>query len=232
MKTSCLGIIPARGGSKGVLRKNIRLVAGQPLIAYSIRAAQACQSLTHCVISTEDAEIAGVAQNLGAEILPRPAELAGDKTPMLPVVRNVFATLEARLGLRFEYGVLLQPTAPMRTATDIDAAVTLLRETGADSVVSVYRVYDHHPARMYRLENERLVPLENEPDGSLRQDLPSVYHRNGAIYAFRRNLIDEIESLIGPDTRPYIMPEERSINIDNETDLLLADLLLQRMQSA
>ena len=232
MKPFCLGIIPARGGSKGVLRKNIRLVAGQPLIAYSIQAAQASQVLTHCVISTEDGEIASIARALGAEVLPRPTELAGDITPMLPVVRDVFSTLETRLGTRFEYGVLLQPTAPMRTAADINAAVTILRETSADSVVSVYRVYDHHPARMYRMENERLIPLENEPVGRLRQDLPAVYHRNGAIYAFRRGLIDEIENLIGPDTRPYIMPEERSINIDNETDLLLADLLLQRLKSA
>ena len=232
MKPACLGIIPARGGSKGVLRKNIRIVAGQPLIAYSIQAARASQVLTRLVVSTEDDEIASVARTLGADVLPRPAELAGDKTPMLPVVRDVFTTLEAKLGLRFEYGVLLQPTAPMRTSADIDAAVTILRETGADSVVSVYRVYDHHPARMYRMENERLVPLENEPVGRLRQDLPAVYHRNGAIYAFRRSLIDEIDSLIGPDTRPYIMPEERSVNIDNETDLLLADLLLQRLKSA
>ena len=98
-------------------------------------------------------------------------------------------------------------------------------------MVSVYRVLDHHPARMYRLENERLVPLEIEPIGRLRQDLPAVYHRNGAVYAFRRGLINETEGLIGPDTRPYIMPEERSVNIDNEIDLLLADLLLQRMNS-
>jgi len=232
MKPSCLAIIPARGGSKGVLRKNIRIVAGQPLIAYSIQAAQDSQTLTHCVISTEDDEIAGVARAFGAEVLPRPAELAGDKTPMLPVVRDVFSALEAQLGNRFEYGVLLQPTAPLRTAADIDAAVTLLCKTGADSVISVYRVYDHHPARMYRMENERLVPLQDEPVGRLRQDLPAVYHRNGAIYAFRRKLIDEIEGLIGPDTRPYIMPEERSVNIDNEIDLLLADLLLQRLKSA
>ena len=232
MKPACLAIIPARGGSKGVPRKNIRLVAGLPLIAYSIQAAQASQTLTHCVVSTEDEEIASVARSFGAEVLPRPAELAGDKTPMPPVVRDVFTTLETRLGLRFDYGVLLQPTAPLRTAADIDAALSLLRETRADSVVSVYRVYDHHPARMYRLENERLVPLQAEPSGSLRQDLPAVYHRNGAIYAFRRSLLDEIDGLLGPDTRPYIMPEERSVNIDNEIDLLLADLLLNRLKSA
>ena len=232
MKPACLGIIPARGGSKGVLRKNIRLVAGLPLIAYSILAAQKSPSLTHIIVSTEDAEIAEVARSFGAQVLPRPAELAGDKTPMLPVVRDVFSTLEKQLNLKFSCGVLLQPTAPLRTADDIDQAVSILSQTGADSVVSVYRVYDHHPARMYRLENERLVPLENEPVGRLRQDLPAVYHRNGAVYAFRRGLIDVTDSLIGPDTRPYIMPEERSVNIDNEIDLLLADLLLQKMKTA
>ena len=231
MKPFCLGIIPARGGSKGVLRKNIRMVAGQPLIAYSIQAALASNLISQLVVSTEDDEIASVARSLGADVLPRPLELAGDKTPMLPVVRDVFSTLEAKLGARFEYGVLLQPTAPLRTAEDIDQAVKILQQTSSDTVVSVYRVYDHHPARMYRLENERLIPLEPEPSGRLRQDLPAVYHRNGAIYAFRRALIVEMDSLIGPDTRPYIMPEERSVNIDNETDLLLAELLIQRMRA-
>ena len=232
MKPACLGIIPARGGSKGVPRKNIRMVAGLPLIAYSIQAAQKSANLTHIVVSTEDDEIAEVARSFGAQVLARPAELAGDKTPMLPVVRDVFSTLEAQLAIQFMYGVVLQPTAPLRSFADIDQAVAILQQSGADSVVSVYRVFDHHPARMYRLEHERLVALENEPVGRLRQDLPAVYHRNGAVYAFRRGLIDETDSLIGPDTRAYVMPEEHSVNIDNEIDLLLADLLLQRMKSA
>jgi CMP-N-acetylneuraminic acid synthetase len=231
LMSTTLGIIPARGGSKGVLRKNIRLVAGEPLIAYSIRSAQSSRRLTHLVVSTDDDEIASVARSYNAKVLLRPALLATDKTPMLPVVRHAFMELEEVYGFRFDYGVIMQPTSPMRTADDIDQILRILEQTGADSVVSVYRVFDHHPARMYRLENDRLIPLFAEPIGQLRQDLPPVYHRNGALYAFRREIIDEQDSLIGPDLRAYIMPEERSINIDNELDLLLASLMIEKMKS-
>lgn len=225
-----LGIIPARGGSKGVPRKNIRLVAGRPLIAYAIEAARDSRLLTHVVISTDDTEIATVAEELGAPVLMRPPDLAADNTPMLPVVQYTLAALEPGLG-RYDYVIILQPTTPLRTADDIDAALTLLIESRADSVVSVYQVADHHPARMYRLVEGRLVPYEPEPPNRLRQGLPPVFHRNGAIYAFRRALIDEQGTLIGPDTRPYIMPRERSINIDDELDLAFADFLLRRHES-
>ncbi len=223
-----LGIIPARGGSKGVLRKNIRLVAGKPLISYSIEAALQSRRLSPIIVSTDDSEIAEVSESLGAEILLRPVELSGDETPMISVVRHVIEQLERERSLRFDYCVLLQPTAPMRTAEDINAAVDILINTGADSVVSVYRVGDHHPSRMYHIEDEKLIPLQSEPQNRLRQSLPPVYHRNGAVYAFQRSLLERADSLIGPDVRPYIMPEERSVNIDNEIELLLADLLLKR----
>ena len=228
MSFTCLGIIPARGGSKGVLRKNIRPVAGQPLIAYTIEAAQASRRLTHFVTTTDDAEIAALAESLGSPILVRPPELATDDTPMLPVVEHVLSVLEPTEG-RYDYVVILQPTTPQRTGEDIDAALALLIETRADSVVSVYQVADHHPARMYRLVEGRLAPYEPEPPGRLRQELPLVYHRNGAIYACQRSLIEERGTLIGPDTRPYIMPRERSINIDDELDLAFADFLLRRL---
>lgn len=220
-----VAIIPARGGSKGVARKNIRQVAGKPLIAYTIQAAQASQQLTQSFVSTEDAEIAKVAKALGSAVLMRPPELADDNTPMLPVVEHSLSVLEPVEG-RQDYVVILQPTAPLRTAEDIDAAITLLIETGADSIVSVYQVFDHHPARMYLLANDRLVPYAPEPSGRLRQELPPVYHRNGAIYACRRSLIQEGRTLIGQDIRPYIMPRERSINIDDELDLAFVDFLL------
>jgi CMP-N,N'-diacetyllegionaminic acid synthase len=226
-----LGIIPARGGSKGVPRKNIRAVAGEPLIAYSIKSAQSSCRLTHFVVSTDDDEIASAARSYGADVLMRPASLAADNTPMLPVVRHAFGELEKERGSRFDYGVILQPTSPLRTAADIDQVLEILERTDADTVVSVYRVFDHHPARMYRLENDLLVPFSDEPTGRLRQDLPPVYHRNGAVYAFRRGTIDEQDSLLGPKLRAYIMPEERSVNIDNELDLLLAGLLLEKMKS-
>lgn len=226
MCPSCLAIIPARGGSKGVRRKNLRLVAKCPLIGYTIEAAKGSKVLTYFITSTDDFEIAAVAKELGSPVLMRPAELGADDTPMLPVVEHALAALESEKG-RYEYVVILQPTTPLRLPGDIDAPLTLLIESGADSVVSVYQVVDHHPARMYRLLEGRLVPYEPEPPNRIRQGLPQVYHRNGAIYACRRSLIEEHGTLIGPDTRPYIMPRERSINIDDELDLAFADFLLR-----
>lgn len=230
MNKRIIGIIPARGGSKGVPHKNIRLVADRPLIAYTIEAAKGSQLVTHFVVSTDDTEISLVAERLGSTVIMRPPELAADHTPMLPVVDHALRVLEPEMG-RYDYVVVLQPTSPLRTASDIDMALTLLIQSGADSVVSVYEVGDHHPARMYRLIDGRLVPYEQEPAHRLRQRLPAVYHRNGAIYACRREIIEEQGTLIGPDTRPYIMPRERSINIDDELDLAYADFVFRQRKS-
>ncbi len=227
---SVLGIIPARGGSKGVRRKNIRMVGGRPLIAYTIDAARQSTHLTTCVVSTDDEEIAEVAGSLGCEVVMRPDALAEDNTPMAPVLSHAIEETE-RKGIGVDHGVILQPTVPLRTGEDIDRTLDILIDGGADSVVSVVLVSDHHPSRMYRLEDRRLVPYAPEPEGSLRQDLPDVYHRNGAVYAFRRSLIADTGGFIGPDNRPYVMPSERSINIDEEYDLLLADLLITHQQS-
>lgn len=222
-----LGIIPARGGSKGVPRKNIRLIAGKPLLTYAIDAARRSRRLMHFAVSTDDPEIAAVAEAAHAEARMRPPRLARDDTPALPVVTHLLEELDPT-GTRFDSVVYMQPTSPLRTAEDIDAAVGLLEESGADSVVSVYQVDDHHPARMYRLIDGRLIPFTQEPCDRLRQKLPAVYHRNGAIYACRRCVIEDQQTMIGEDVRPYLMPYERSVNIDNEVDLLLADMLVQR----
>ena len=220
-----LGIIPARGGSKGVPRKNIQLVAGKPLIAYTIEAAKGSRLLTRFVTSTDDVEIAEVARSWGSEVLMRPAKLAADDTPMVPVMLNVLEMLEA-VGECFEYVALLQPTAPMRTAADVDGAIEVLLQAGCDSVVSVYRVSDHHPARMYRLVDGHLEPYDHEPENRLRQSLPPVYHRNGAVYVCRSDLLRK-GILIGPQARPYVMSRERSISIDDQLDLAFADWLLR-----
>lgn len=221
-----LGVIPARGGSKGVERKNIRLVAGKPLIAYSIEAAKHARSLTRFVVSTEDAEIAAVAKNFGAEVIARPKEIAEDTTPMVDVIKHVFHCFENR-GETFDAGLILQPTAPLRTAEDIDLAIEIFEKSNARSLVSVYQVSDCHPARMYRIEEGVLIPLQEEPKQRLRQALPPIFHRNGAIYLFRKSLLAE-GSLMGDRPLPFVMPRETSINIDEEIDLDLADLLLRR----
>lgn len=221
-----LGIIPARGGSKGVPRKNIREVAGKPLIAYSIMAAQSSRLLTRCIVSTDDTETAEISAALGCEVMDRPAELAQDDTPTVSVVKHIFERLESEDEL-FDYGLVLQPTSPLRTGLDIDSALQALFQSDADSIVSVYQVSDHHPARMYKLNNGLLAPLDEKFASARRQELPPIYHRNGAIYAFRRSLLDK-NTLLGDRILPYIMEEDRSLNIDTEYDLVLADFVLSR----
>lgn len=226
MPMKVLTVIPARGGSKGVPRKNVRSVGGKPLIAWTIEAARESKVLDTFCVSTDDPEIAEVARVWGAEVLQRPPEIAGDRTPMIEVVRHALSTYEAKQGARFDYFLLLQPTAPMRQGDDIDQALTMLVDTDADSIVSVYPVEDAHPARMYLIEEGELQPFYQEPPGSLRQDLPKVYHRNGAIYAAKRRLITEAGRLWGGRMVPYVMPKERSVNIDDLQDLAIADFLL------
>jgi len=221
-----LGIIPARGGSKGIPGKNIRQVAGKPLIKWAIESAQDSNLITDFYVSTDDVEIAKVARSCGAEVLMRPDNLAQDKTPMIPAVQHACSQAEVING-QYDFIVLLQPTAPQRTGADIDAALNLLiKSKDADSVVSVYMVEDTHPSRMYTKDNEFLVKYAEEPAGALRQDLDSVYHRNGAIYACDRELLMNDELLIGNKCVAYEMPKERSGNIDDMLDLHITELML------
>jgi CMP-N,N'-diacetyllegionaminic acid synthase len=227
LKPHIIAIIPARGGSKAVPRKNIRFVAGKPLISYTINAALSATIPLKLITTTEDDELATVARSLGSDVLIRPPQLALDDTPMIPVLLHVLGTL-AEMGQYFDFLFLLQPTAPLRSGKDIDDAFTELVSSGCDSIVSVYQVSDAHPARMYRLSDGFLVPYDAEPSNHLRQSLPPVFHRNGAIYACRTELLLKDNLLIGPKTRPYIMPRERSINIDDEIDLAFVDFLLKK----
>ena len=229
-KVFILGVIPARGGSKSVPRKNLAILHGRPLIAYTIDAARQSQRLTHFLVSSEDVEILAVAASLGAPTpFIRPVELATDEAPTLPVVQHAVREMENIEGIRFDYVILLQPTTPLRRPEDIDAAIDKLISTGADSVVSVCDVGAYHPARMRQIVDDRLVELPiREPREMLRrQDLPPVYIRNGAIYAVRRDVAMLSNSMIGEVSRPYIMPEERSVNVDSKLDLLLAEILLR-----
>jgi CMP-N,N'-diacetyllegionaminic acid synthase len=227
-----LGVIPARGGSKSVPRKNILPLFGRPMIAYTIVAAQRSERLTHFIVSSEDEEIIAVARRYGAPVpFVRPSELATDEAPTLPVVQHTVRFMEVDHGIRYDYVVLLQPTTPMRRATDIDAAVDKLIATGADSVISVCDVGAYHPARMRRILDDQLVPLPiKEPKEMLRrQDLPPVYIRNGAIYAVRRDVVMLENSMSGQVSRPYIMPPEQSVNIDSPLDVRLAELLMNEV---
>ncbi|MCC6993604.1 MAG: acylneuraminate cytidylyltransferase family protein [Deltaproteobacteria bacterium] len=223
-----LGVIPARGGSKGVPRKNIRKLGDRPLIGHTIAAALASR-LARTVLTTDDEEIAAVGRSLGAEVpFMRPAELASDSARAIPVIQHALATLEAA-GDHFDAVMMLQPTTPFRRTEDIDGALALLEKTGADSVISVVDTGGHHPARMKFLDGDRLIDppyceaYENQP----RQELTPMYLRNGAIYLTRRDVIMAgAGSFKGRDCRAWIMPASRSVNIDNELEFRQAEWLL------
>lgn len=225
-----LAIIPARGGSKGVPRKNIRPVAGKPLIAYTIETALACKDLFHrIIVSTDDDEISAIAQDYGAEVpFRRPAELSGDKVPTLPVLQHAARTIEVADQVTLDWIFLLQPTNPFRTPDDIAAAIALAEAGDCDSVISVVQVFAVHPILMKRIENNQLLPFcIEEKEGTRRQDYdPPAYMRNGAIYLTRRDVLLNDNSIWGQRIKPLVMPEERSVSVDSELDLKLVEYLL------
>ncbi len=224
-----LGLIPARGGSKGIPRKNIRLLCGKPLLHYTIEAALAARHLSRVILSTEDEEIAEVGRRGGVEVpFLRPPELAEDETPMLPVVQHTIGWMEEQ-GEYFDAVCLLQPTNPLRRAEDIDGAIELLQQSGADSVISFFDVGEKHPARMKYISSDGRVidpPFAEKVEGQRRQDLPKLYLREGSIYLTRRNVLMEKNSFKGDDCRAWIIPEVRACNIDTPFDLFIAEQLL------
>ena len=226
-----LGIIPARGRSKSVPRKNLYDLAGKPLIAYSIISAEQAHSLHRFVVSTDDPEIARVAKGYRAEVpFMRPAELAEDDTPDLPVFQHVLEWLWENEGYRPEIIVHLRPTQPLRRASDIDEVVRLLRETGADSVKPV-RPVKEHPHKMWRIESGRLLSyLETEfrlrvgPDYP-RQQLEPIYVSTGVVDAVWTRVIEQ-GSTTGDNVVPYIIDPMRSLDLDTVEDFILADMLM------
>lgn len=224
---SVLAIIPARGGSKGLPGKNIRKLAGKPLIAYSIGQALESRYIGRVVVSTEDSEIARVAARYQAEVIRRPDELALDDTSSVDALQHTLDYLKEAEGYSPDLVVLLQPTSPLRKVEDIDGAIDKLLEVGCDSVVSVCDV--EHPAHwMYTLEGERLKPIiEGGRKVGRRQDASKVYRLNGAVYVTHRDVVMRQDKVMGDDTRAYIMPRERSVDIDTEFDFKLAELLMR-----
>jgi CMP-N,N'-diacetyllegionaminic acid synthase len=227
--TAVLGVIPARGGSRGIVRKNLALVAGRPLLAYTADAARASRRLSRVIVSTDDPAIADVARALDLDVpFLRPPELATDTTPMLPVVQHAVAAMSVD-GFAADAIVLLQPTSPLRRAEHIDRAVELLDSSGADSVVAVIEVpHQFNPVSVMRLDGDRLVPFLDGPQVYRRQDKPLVFARNGpAVLATRVDVVRR-GSLYGDDIRPLVMTPEESLDIDSQSDLEWLEYLLVR----
>lgn len=218
-------LIPARGGSKGISRKNIREIAGKPLIAWTIEAARDASGVDAVVVSTEDDEIAAIARAWGAQTpFMRPAALSADDTPGIDPVLHAIDMLP-----HYDAVLLLQPTSPMRNAADIDGLLAFAAMHGAPAVVSVCESEDH-PGWMYRMgEGARLTPLFPIPEITRRQDLPPVFALNGAMYFARSEWLRKSCGFISADTRGYSMPPERSVDIDTPFDWRLAEMLLEDM---
>jgi len=228
-----LAVIPSRGGSKGVLGKNIHTLAGLPLIVHSIRLSRLCAEISKCIVSTDSKEIAAVAREHGAEVpFLRPKELARDDTPMWPVLRHALAEMESHNSCRYGSVLLLSPTSPGRLPEDVSRAIQILeRDSRAVGVVAV----SSPPF------NPRWVCVDIAADGYMRQsfpdgndyvrrqDVPSVYRINGNLYLWRRSHVAESETPNYFDMPHRILeiPECRAIDIDSANDFRLAELMLR-----
>lgn len=226
----CLAVIPARAGSKRLPRKNLLPLGGKPLVAWTVEAALGAAGVTGVLVSTDSEEIAAVARAHGADApFLRPASLATDTASSLDVVRHAVEFASGTLGLPCELTVLLQPTSPLRTAADVDAALGLLADRGADAVVSVCEA-DHSPLWMNTLPPDLSLDgfLREEARNRRSQDLPRHYRLNGAIYACRTEvLLREGTFLPARGAFAYIMPKERSVDVDDAFDLTLARCLAE-----
>lgn len=215
-----LALVPARGGSKGIPDKNIRPLAGRTLVEYAARAAVASAVLDRLVLSTDSEPIAAEGRRVGLEVpFIRPAELAQDDTPMVAVIGHAVACL-AQQGWEADIVVLLQPTSPLRTPEHIRAAVRVLRESGADSVVTVVELPRHlSPDYVMRIDQGRLVPfLADGARVTRRQDARPALVRDGTVYAFWTKTLREVGSIYGRNCLPLVVPARESITIDTPDD--------------
>ncbi len=215
-----LAIIPARGGSKTVPRKNIRKFAGKPLIVWTIRAALKSRFIDRLVLSSEDDEIIKIAQKHGCEVpFKRPAALSEDDTPGIDPVLFTVQTLHEK----YDYVCLLQPTSPLRQTEDIDGCIEKCVSLNAPSCVTVTQA-EKHPYWMYEMDaNERLLPLFPEKEILRRQELNMLYFLNGAVYVIRTDVLLHSKKFVDHHTLGYVMRPENSVDIDTEMDFQIAE---------
>jgi CMP-N-acetylneuraminic acid synthetase len=226
-----LGVILARGGSKQIPKKNIALLNNIPLIAYTIVEAKKSKYVSDLVVSSDDDEIRKVSVQFGAEApFKRPDHLSGDAAK--PVECDLHATkfMEKKNNMKYDYVVELLCTNPFKTSFDIDEAIKIQIKSDADSVIGVMRLDDHHPIRIKKIENGYIKNFcFDEIPESRRQDLkPDAYIRNGSIYSMRRDMIEKGIRYGTENSLAYVMPRERTLNIDEPMDLVIADLLMKQ----
>lgn len=225
-KLKVLGVIPARGGSKGIPSKNIKNLVDKPLIAYTIESALG-SDLDDVIVSTDSEVIASVAKKYGVKVpFLRPAELASDTASSMPVAIHALLEMEKINQCQYDAVMLLQPTTPYRTSVDINEALRTLIEKNTDSVISVVEVGGTHPARMKYLKDGILIdpPFCEEKENQNRQELQAMYIRNGAIYLTKREVLLK-GTYKGDSCAAWVMPSNRSVNIDTLFDFEYAEWL-------
>jgi len=222
------GVIPARGGSKGLPGKNLRVLGKLSLIGHAVASARESARLTRLIVSTDSPALAEEARRHGAEVpFQRPAELASDEAGMVPVLQHAVRWLEAT-GARPDLVVTLQPTSPFRTGDDIDRTVAKVIDTGSDSAQTVTEA-GYHPFFMKTLDGDRTVALFADGHKYVRrQDAPTVYQPSGAVYVTRRDVLMNEGRVLGADNRGIVQGFEAAVNIDTEWDFLLAELILAK----
>ena len=227
-----LAITLARGGSKSVPRKNIKQINGKPLIAYTIEEALKSSYIDDFIVSTDDQEIKTVAEKYKANVpFLRPSELSEDQSSSSSALIHAVNFMEKHNSCKYDFIIELMCTNPLKNRFDIDSIIEKAYSTNAESVIAVHKLDDHHPARIKKIENDKIIDFcVPEPNEARRQDLiPLAYIRSGSIYCMRRDfLMDKGMRYGGEDSRPYILPDERAINIDTLNDFRLADLIIEK----
>lgn len=218
-RRTVLGIVPARGGSKGIPRKNIRPLAGKPLLEYTAAAVLAAKSLSRTILSTEDSQIAAIGKSAGLEVpFLRPAELAVDSTPMIDVVLHALRWAESE-GISYDAVCILQPTSPLRSAATVDRCISLLWERDVDSVISIRPVpTEFNPHWVYFETTDGLLQpsMKNCPEVPCRQQLPRAFHADGSIFLARTETVVEEHTLKGKRMLGLVSPEQESVDLDTE----------------
>ncbi len=232
---NCLAVIPCRGGSKGIHRKNLREIGGIPLVAHTINAANAATLITKTIVSTDDEEIAIVAKKYGGDVpFIRPSEFASDESKSIDVAMHALRTC-VHNGEHYDIFVLLQPTTPLRSAQDIDSTIQLLIDNPKfNSAITVKPVGSSHPNYLYKTVNDSLIMtpyIDNGMAEVRRQEFADIYVRNGAVYAVKTDYMLENSKLIDERVLVHRMSEETSVNIDGEFELYLAQQIYNRLHS-
>lgn len=230
MKISILGVTLARGGSKGIKNKNLVNINGKPLIYYTIKEAKKCKQLTKYVVSTDSNKIKKIAKKYKAEVpFVRPKKFSMDRSSSASALKHALKECEKIYNRKFDYVVELMTTNPLKSILDINKIIEIIIHNKADSVIAVNQLFDHHPARIKKIIKGKLYDFSvKEKLESRRQDLkPDAFVRSGSIYAMSRRYVMNGKRYFSGKSFAYILPQKRTINIDDENDLLIAKKKLQ-----